>query len=492
MPDQRRRIAHIDRWRRAADGPARRALVRELSDPDPLIRRLAAAALSEIGDAQAIPALMDLLRDPYAEVRLAAINALGSLQAVSAEPGAIALLVDPDPSVRRAAARALGLLGSSHAVAPLQAALSDRESRVRQAATHALERLARRRASPVLGTLQIAQARSAPVSRSTRPHRPIRTGYILFGMITGILTMLIGVLIWVWDRPLGPQLVPPIAYYPDPSPAPDAPPPLCDGPPHMFLLLIGLDAEEGHGASSADVIRLARIDFTAPSAAVLSIPRDLWVTIPGMAERGVPANRIKAAYAYGVHYGYPGGGPGLLALTLAESFGLPADHYVVGSFADFARTIDTVGGVDIYIPAPLSYSDRPDFGFEAGWHHMDGQTALLYVRMRPDNSSDLYRIERQTTLITALQRQVLDPRSLPTIPRLLHMAGDSVATDLSPADINALLCLAREIDPDSITFVDMDSALFTSVIDEFGFERLIPDQPVIRDLAARFAAGVVP
>ena len=307
-----------------------------------------------------------------------------------------------------------------------------------------------------------------------------------------------------WSQPLGPTLAvsqrgTTITVTPLPlggSTLAPTPVPVCDGPPIMYILAIGVDLDEatvsdtgtpqpGGDSGFADAIRLVRVNFVQPSVTILSIPRDLSVHIPNLLAYEIVQDRLRMAYAYGNAYQLPGGGPGLLAETLATNFDAQIDHYVVIDFSAFVAGINAVGGVDIYVPAPVG-------DFTAGKHHMDGATALMYARMREDvgESSDRPRVSRQTQLIRALEQKVLSPSILPNLPRLAASFQDSVITDLSPQQISTLTCLAGKLESGDVYTLSLPTSTYTSQMDVLNHEVLAPDYDAITTYIRDFNAGM--
>jgi LCP family protein required for cell wall assembly len=438
-------------------------LLRHLRSEDATTRQGAAMALGRLGDPEAVPGLIDALGDNSDAVRQAAVWALGQIGDPRATSGLTEALADADQHVRRTAATALGWMDGAAQIAP---ALPEK-------------------------------SHGGPVRRirKRRRSRPARNGLVI-GSVLVILSGIFALLaIRAWHAPLGPELAvedeedqPPPLTLPAPVPVP----PRCGGPPVMYLLVIGSDARENDYESGfADVIRLIRVDFVSPSAMLLAIPRDLWVPIPQLEAQGIVENRIKTAYAYGNRYGVPGGGPGLLARTLAQNFDLHADHYIVVNFAAFEEGIDAIGGIDLDVPEQLGDPLSGASYFPAGWQHMDGPAALRYARIRED-ITDLSRIERQTQVIMAIRERVLSPSILSSLPGLVQSARASILTDLSPSEISMLTCLAEQIEPDAIQVMNIDATMTTSVIDPWGHEMLIPDYPAIAGLVRAFDAGGAP
>jgi LCP family protein required for cell wall assembly len=129
------------------------------------------------------------------------------------------------------------------------------------------------------------------------------------------------------------------------APAVELPPPW-DGASRVTLLLIGLDARdlEGDGPPRSDTMMVLTIDPLSRTAGMLSIPRDLWVNIPGFGY-----SRINTAYSLGEAYHLPGGGPGLAMKTVENLLGVPVQYYAQIDFHTFEQLIGMLGGVDIYV-----------------------------------------------------------------------------------------------------------------------------------------------
>ncbi len=215
------------------------------------------------------------------------------------------------------------------------------------------------------------------------------------------------------------------------------------GDPVNFLL-VGTDSARGldssdpvaigrpvdeQGRSLADTIMLLRLDPVSGSAWVLSIPRDLWVSIPGAAD-----NKIAASLWIG--------GPELLVETVSTAFDVVINHYVQIDFLGFREVVDVLGGVPVWFPHPAR-----DFGsglnvLTPGCHVLDGVEALQYVRGRTyqeqvdgrwviTGGDDFRRIERQQEfLVLALDRAIdRGARSLSTMRPLLEAGASSVVLD---------------------------------------------------------------
>lgn len=240
---------------------------------------------------------------------------------------------------------------------------------------------------------------------------------------------------------------------------------LCGGPRTMTLLAVGIDYQSkgnDYLYGLGDVIRIVRIDFTKPSVAVLAVPRDLRVYIPGLEDRGIGYGKINQSYFYGtpgMGY-YPGkaGGAGLMADTLYYNFGLYPDHYGVISMYSLEKLINAVGGIDVTLEKAVDGNvNGYDIGFYGvGTHHFDGATAVLFSRIR-EGYSDLDRIDNQTIVLNALYKKMMSEEVRPRLLQILAdlILGNQVLTDFSPADLPMFLCLAQQIEREDIQFVTL-------------------------------------
>jgi LCP family protein required for cell wall assembly len=282
--------------------------------------------------------------------------------------------------------------------------------------------------------------------------------------------------------------------------------PLCNGPKSITILAIGSDERStGYQYGLADSIHVVRIDFSAPNIMVVDFPRDLWVEIPGIADHyGITHGKLNQAYFYGNpgmgYYDGPGEGPGLLARTLDLNFGMRVDHYLAVDTQTFRHIIDAVGGIDIELDAPLDLSygvENPDESYylTAGPHHLDGQMAYILATNR--FPSTFARMEHQKMVMSALREKLLSPRILPKIPKLVSQFIGSVQTDLSPSEINSLICIAQAVPEDNILADSFPQELFkasniydpTRGVFTFTYQA---DVEQLRSMITQFMAGIWP
>ena len=204
------------------------------------------------------------------------------------------------------------------------------------------------------------------------------------------------------------------------------------------VLIVGLDNVEG--GSRTDAIALAIFDAENKGLRIASIPRDSRVYIPGKSW-----DKINHAYVYG--------GIKLLRETLVNLTGMPIDYFVKINYKSFPRIVDMLGGVDIYVEKRLHYNDYSGklfINIQPGQQHMDGKTALGYVRFRHDPLGDIGRVQRQQKFIDIMMRKLKTPAIIPTIPALVNELIDAVDTDLAPLEALKLLQFANSLPPDRI------------------------------------------
>ncbi len=231
------------------------------------------------------------------------------------------------------------------------------------------------------------------------------------------------------------------------------------------ILLLGIDPRDTDlGPPMSDTMIVFTIDPASHTASMLSIPRDLWVQVPGYDE-----GKIDTAYFVGEVAKYPGGGPALAMATVQYNLGIPTQYYIRLDFTAFQKLIDLIGGIDVYVDKTIDDPLYPAYtgnGFDplhidAGWQHMDGSLALKYARTRHDDAQgDIGREHRQQQIIMAVRDKVVKNNMLLT---LVGQAGTvantltgAVQTDLSLDQLIQLAKLATQIDPKNIHQVVID------------------------------------
>jgi LCP family protein required for cell wall assembly len=237
-------------------------------------------------------------------------------------------------------------------------------------------------------------------------------------------------------------------------PPPQATPVPWDGSERVTILVMGLDYRDwvaGSGAPRSDTMMLVTLDPITMKAGMLSIPRDLWVDIPGFTH-----NRINAAYAFGEGYRVPGGGPALAMQTVESVIGVPINYYMVVDFHTFEQMIDEIGGIDVLVTQRIKISPigRLSHWLEPKAYHLDGADALAYARVRKGAGDDFGRAQRQQQVVLAILDRVVGFDMLPNLvrkaPHLYQDLSSGIRTNLSLDDMIALAWLAMRVDREHI------------------------------------------
>ncbi len=256
----------------------------------------------------------------------------------------------------------------------------------------------------------------------------------------------------------------------------------------VTVLLLGIDQRRDEpGPWRTDTMMLLTLDPKTMRAGVLSIPRDLWVPIPGYGD-----GRINTAHVQGELYNHPGGGPALARETVEYNLGIPINYHVRVNFDAFEKLVDMIGGIDIYVEETINDPLYPDhhYGYdplyiEAGWQHFNGELALKYARTRHGNS-DFDRARRQQQVLLAVLERVTSLQLLPQIAgrssEIYQMFQDSVETNLAMDQILALAGVAIKVERPNIRFAVIDRQATQNWVTPQGAQVLIPLREEIRRL----------
>ncbi len=183
------------------------------------------------------------------------------------------------------------------------------------------------------------------------------------------------------------------------------------------ILLLGTDDSPERGAvGRTDTIILTTIVPLRPYVGMLSIPRDLWVTIPDVGEQ-----RINTAYFF-AEANQPGSGARATMQTIRDNFGVPVHYYAVIHMYGLSSAVDALGGVDIYL-------DESTGGLPAGTHHLNGLDALAFARER-GSSDDFSRMRRSQILISAAFTKALRPSNWRTLPQFIFSLLQVIDTNI--------------------------------------------------------------
>jgi LCP family protein required for cell wall assembly len=274
---------------------------------------------------------------------------------------------------------------------------------------------------------------------------------------------------------------------------------------HVNILLAGNSSDDPNhgGANLTDSIMMVSIDTTNNKAFMLSIPRDLYVDIPGNGYA-----KINEAYQDGEtdHFseaGYASGGMGLLEKTVSEHLGMPIHYYALIDYAAVRQAVNAVGGIDVtitstdprglYDPSPdLANDYKPLVKLSNGVNHLDGAQALGLARARGNSygaygygTGDFTRTANQRAILLALKNKAVSGSTLANpvkLGNLFDSLGDNVKTDLSLGNVRRLYDLGKKIPDNAVSSVglnDVDGeSLLISYRTSLGQSALIPRKGV--------------
>ena len=246
------------------------------------------------------------------------------------------------------------------------------------------------------------------------------------------------------------------------------------------IMVLGVDRRSGDTGRS-DTLFVTMLDTSRNQAALLSVPRDTLVSIPGHAW-----DKVNHAYAYGGH--------DLSRKTLENFLGIQINNYVLVDFQGFIKLVDAIGGVDIDVEKPMQYADPYDgenglvINLQPGRQHMDGTTAIQYVRYR-DEEGDIGRVDRQQKFMKAVFAKLRSTSLLTRAPEIARTLYQSIETDLSVTDLASLLVtFAKNVSGTS----QLETAMVQgspAYLDDISY--WIPNMMALRQQVAQFQ-GVQP
>lgn len=278
--------------------------------------------------------------------------------------------------------------------------------------------------------------------------------------------------------------------------APEMEIPTWDGGSRINIVFFGLRGGEISSEdcpACTDTIILLTVDPVTMTAGMLSIPRDMWINIPGYGY-----NRINTAWTIGEAAKLPGGGPGLAMETVSQFIGVPIHYYVQVDFGTFVSFINLIGGIDVYVEERMVLdpmgSGQDHFVLTPGdIRHLNGKRALAYARCRHESQGctggDVGRAKRQQQVIMAIRDKVFDPGYFPELlaqaPEIYRTFSAGIHTNMSFEDAIKLAVLTKDIPIESIKqgVIDNNMAVFANVtLDGVSASVLRPVPDLIRIL----------
>ncbi len=238
---------------------------------------------------------------------------------------------------------------------------------------------------------------------------------------------------------------------------------LANWPQTLNIVLLGSDRRGTSGVGRTDTIIIVAIDPEGKRAAVVTIPRDLWIELPNY------ANRINTLDVVG--------GTKLLKQVLQVKLGIPIHYYARIDFGGFVKAVDALGGITVDVECRVAEAGWIDI--PAGPVKMDGTMALAFSRTR-HTTSDFDRMRRQQAVLLAIRKKLLSPDVLPRLPEVVKQLVAMTDTDIPPQTILALTKLGAEIDLKNVRGFLIDESKVRSWRTSSGAQVLLPDQAKIQ------------
>ncbi|MEO1440186.1 MAG: LCP family protein [Chloroflexota bacterium] len=256
-----------------------------------------------------------------------------------------------------------------------------------------------------------------------------------------------------------------------------------DGESRFTILMMGLDRRPGETglAYRTDTMMLFSIDPETNSVGILSIPRDLYVPVPGYSE----LQRVNSAMVLG-ELQRTGNGPNLAMQTVQNNLGIRVNDYFAVDFNAFIQFVDAIGGIEITINYTLNDPTYPNmyYGYDpfylpAGTHQLDGATALKFARTR-HGSSDFQRAQRQQQTLYAIRDKVLEPGVLAQLivksPTLYEQFEANVSTGLTLDQMINLALFLKDVPEENINTGVIDQRYIANYTTGSGAQVLIPNR----------------
>ncbi|MBE2181832.1 MAG: LCP family protein [Anaerolineae bacterium] len=264
-----------------------------------------------------------------------------------------------------------------------------------------------------------------------------------------------------------------------------------DDPSRLNVLVLGIDQRgDEQGPFRTDTMMVVSIDPIRKTVGMLSIPRDLWVPIPGF-----QPNRINTANALGDSNGYPGGGAALAAAAVEQNFGIGIDRYIRVNFDVFDAVVNLIApnGVEVCPSEVIDDPDYPDAGygyiaihFDPGCQRLDAVHLLQYARTRATQGGDFDRAARQQEVLKALFSEVVSAGGVANIitqaPALWTELSDAISTNFTLEELFGLANLGLQIPRENIQSGTVNNLYVNLATTSQGDQVLTPRWDAIRFL----------
>lgn len=271
-----------------------------------------------------------------------------------------------------------------------------------------------------------------------------------------------------------------------PTSAPSHPPVPVQAKEPISVLVMGIDDSVPGGPRDTDSMMVMSYDPQSNTASVMSVPRDLWVDVPGDGY-----DRINTAYE--------NGGVATAELTVEQVLGIPVEYYALVDYAAFVKLVNDVGGIDVNVPYAINDPCYPNadmtactvFNLAAGPQHLHGETALVFARERHSfTSQDIQRESDQQIVLLALKAALLQPKNLLQLPAIIGDLQGLVQTNLPYSNLPTMANAVLHLPPSSITTTVLGLGTdVTPYTTSGGADVLLPNQTAVRqEVASTFPA----
>ena len=248
------------------------------------------------------------------------------------------------------------------------------------------------------------------------------------------------------------------------------------------FLLLGIPGKGNDAPDLTDTIILVKINPDSSRAALISLPRDLWIKIPG-ADNFL---KINSLYAYGKASQNAEYGLELVRQKTEQITGQKINYYALIDLSLVRQIIDELGGINVLVKKSIRDEQFPGpnhsyqtFEIKAGWRYLDGETAAKYMRTRRSIDGDFDRIGRQQQILEAIKQKLMNTDPISELPALLKIAGNiwsNIQTNISLTQLPGFWQIAKRISPDDVNNIILDADLENGVLTSGrgipGFERM--------------------
>lgn len=284
-----------------------------------------------------------------------------------------------------------------------------------------------------------------------------------------------------------------IGTLPEPSGQPDI-----GGGERVNILLVGVDSAPSRTTQLTDTMLVVSLDPDGTASAMVSVPRDLYgAPLPD----GKPFNRklnTLMVYASAHPDAFPLGGVGTLKATIGKLLGVRIHYFAAINMFGFKEMVDSIGGVDITVLRAINdptywdeYDNQTGFYLKAGTYHMNGHTALAFVRSRKGaGDNDFTRADRQQQLLTAIRDKLTAGNLLLALPGLLDAVKKTIATDVPSGRLAELARAVQSADMSQLERIVLQPPEYMTVdAHSAAGYILIPNLEAIRSIGEQLILG---